>query len=175
MSTSMPLNLLNIKFDKWNTWRIINSLVIFLSLFSPFVVMDWAGQKDLSNAAIATGFKVLDFYGRLTIAFLTDPSLPFHGGKYLLTHYFLGLVAILLYCTLNLILAMFKNRIIDNRIWIISVFCLIALGLRSLWYVPALDVGWGALSNALLGYWLILIGLVSSIALEISYFLSKRI
>lgn len=166
---------INTNFNKWKNWRIINSIVIFLSLFLPFVVMDWLGQRDLSKAEIANGFKVVDFYGRLTIAFLTDPNLPFHTGKYLLTHYSLGLIAILLYCASNLVLAIFKPKLSDNPIWTILAFCLIAFGLISFWYIPALPAGWRALQNTLIGYWLVFIGLVSSIILEINCFLSKRI
>jgi len=51
------------KSNKWKIWRIINSVVIFLSFFAPWVVMDWGGQRDLSHALIATGFKTLDYYG----------------------------------------------------------------------------------------------------------------
>ena len=163
------------KINKWKTWRIVNSIVIFLSFFAPFVVMDWGGQRDLSKALIATGFKTLDYYGRLGLSFLTESSLPSHTGRALLIYWFLGLATILIYSALNLLLAMFSSKLIDKPVWTISVFCLIVLGLRSLWYIPALDAGWGALSNTLLGYWLIMIGLASSTVLEISYFLSKRI
>jgi hypothetical protein len=155
--------------NKWKNWRIINSIAIFFSFFAP-----WAGgERDLSHALI-TGFKTLDFYGRLGIDFLTNVNLSSHTGINLLTKYFLGLVAILIYCVLNMLLAVFRAKLVDKLIWRLLTFFLIALGAISLWHVSALDAGWYALSNSLWGYWLVLIGLVSSIALEISYFLSNR-
>jgi len=166
------------KFDKWNTWRVINSMVISLSFFAPFVVMDWGGQRDWRHALIATGFKTLHFYQYMTgfEVFVQEREL-FERIRlvFALGQYFFGLYAILTYCVANLFLAAFRPKLFNKPVWIVLVFCVIILGLRSLWCISALDIGWEALSNALLGYWLVVIGLVSSLILEIQYFLSKRI
>jgi hypothetical protein len=166
------------KFNKWNIWRIINSVVIFLSFFAPFVVMDWGGQRDLNHALIATGFKTIDFYQYITgfEVFAQEREL-FERIRlvFALGQYFFGLYAILAYCLANLFLAAFRPKLFNKPIWIVFVLFVIVLGLRSLWRISALDIGWEALSNGLFGYWLVLIGLVSSVILEIYYFFSRRI
>jgi len=172
LTQSKPTDLM--KSNKWKIWRIINSAAIFFSFFVPWGVMDWGGQRDLSQALIFTGFETLDWYRRLGMAFLADTSLPPRMGQGLLIDFFSGLVAILIYCALNMLLAVFGTKLIDKPIWKTLAFCLIVLGARSLWHVSYLDEGWQGLSNSLWGYWLVWIGLVSSIVLEISCFFSKR-
>ena len=166
------------KLNKWNTWRTINSIVIFFSFFAPFVVVDWGSQRDLNHALIATGFKTLDVYQYITgFEVFVQERVLFERIRlaFALGQYFVGLYAILIYCVANLFLATFRPNVFNKPVWIVLVFCTIVLGLRSLWRIAALDIGWEALSNALLGYWLVLIGLVSSVILETGYFLSKRI
>lgn len=136
------------------------------------------GVKDYSNALIFTGFRMLQFYEGLTMITAMDleMDLPFRiSSTFLLLHYLLGLITILIYCVLNMLVAIFRTKLADKPIWNMLIFCLLALGGMSLWYLPGLSHGaWQNLSSALWGYWLVLIGLVSSIVLEISYLLSKR-
>ena len=168
--------------SKWNVWRIINSVAILFSFFMPWGVME-GDVNDLSNALIFTGFEMLQWYRRLGLTFAFDSDLPSHDrisiATFLLVRCFLGLATTLIYCALNMIAAVFKTKLVDKSVWAILPFCLIALGGLSLWSIPVLHItdwvgNWRSLSHALLGYWLALIGLVSSIVLEIYYLRSKR-
>ncbi len=165
------------KFNKWNIWRIINSIVIFFSFFAPFAVMEWGIPRDINHALIFNGFKMLDFHQHMV------SHEVFAEGKELFerirvalisSQRFLGLCTILLYSVASLLLAIFPSKLIDKPIWITLAFCLIALGIRNLWIILALDTGWKALSNALIGYWLVLIGLASAIILEIDFHFLHR-
>jgi hypothetical protein len=165
------------KFNKWNTWRIINSTVIFFSFFAPFAVMEWGFPKDRSHALIFNGFKMLDFHQHMvSYEVFTEGEEFLERVQVALvsSQRFIGLYSILLYCTASLILILLKPQLFDKSIWAMLALCLIALGLRNLWIILALDTGWKALSNALIGFWLILIGLVSAIILETSYHFSRR-
>jgi hypothetical protein len=166
------------KFNKWNTWRVINSAVIFFSFFAPFAVMEWAIPKDISHALIFNGFKMLDFHQSMArYAVFTEEKEFLERVQVALvsSQRFLGLYSILLYCMASLLLILLKSKLFDKPSWMILALCLIALGLRNIWIILALDTGWKAFSNTLIGFWLILIGLVLAIILETSYHFSRRI
>lgn len=166
------------KFTKRNTWRIINSIVIFLSFFAPFAVMEWGIPRDINQALIFNGFRMLDYHQSMVIytVFTEEKEFLEHVQMALVSsHRFLGLYSILLYCIASLLLILIKPKLFDKPIWMILALCLIALGLRNMWIILAFDTGWKALSNVLIGFWLILIGLVSAIILETSYHFSRRI
>ena len=142
--------------------------------------MDWGGQSNINNALIYNGFDLVQWYRRLGLTFLFDLDLPLHDrisiGAGLLIHDFSGLVALLIYCALNMIVLVFKTKLIDKPIWSVLALCLITLGLIHFWYMAELNQEWWQdnLHNLLQGYWLALLGLISSIVLEISYARSKR-
>jgi len=164
--------------NKWKAWRIINSATILFAYFIPWGVME-GDKNDYRHALIYTGFQMLDWYRRLGLTFAFDLELPsqdrISAATYLLIRCFLGLLAMLIYCALNMIVAVFTTKLIDKPIWKMLTFCLLVLGGMSLWYIPGLSLtDWRGLGAALWGYWLVLIVLVSSIVLEISYFLSKK-
>jgi hypothetical protein len=166
------------KFNKWNTWRIINSIVIFFSFFAPFAVMEWGIPKDISHALTFNGFKMLDYHQHMaSYEIFMEGREFFERIRVALadSQHFLGLYTILFYCMASLLLAIFKPNLFKKPIWAMLALCLIALGLRNLWIILALDTGWKALSNALVGYWLVLIGLTSAIILETGYHFSRRI
>lgn len=166
------------KFNKWNTWRIINSTVIFLSFFAPFAVMEWGIPKDINQALIFSGFRMLDYHQHMAsynvFVFMGDNGFLEQTRVALIeSQRFLGLYAILFYCMVSFLLPILKPNLFDKPMWTILALCLIALGLRNLWVILALDSGWKALSNALVGYWLVLIGLALAITLEIASSFSR--
>jgi hypothetical protein len=179
MSISTPSKpKISIAPNKWKIWRIINSATILLAYFLPWAVME-GPHNDLKHDLIFTGFQMLDWYRRLGLSFAHDLELPsdlrIRAATYLLFNCFLGLLTILIYCALNMIVAAFIVKLTDKLVWKILAFCLLALGVMSLWYIPLLKLtDLRGLGSALWGYWLVLIVLVSSLILEISYFLSKR-
>lgn len=175
MPISTLSNLLNLtKSDKWKIWRIINSVVILLSFFVPWLSMV-GGPRDLVDAQIFTGFQVLELWWGLGLSFLSMNSIEQANiGRNLLLDYFSGLVAILIYCALSVLLTFLGTKLVDKLIWKIAAFFLILFGVRSLYWVASLDAGWDAFLYTFWGYWLVLIGLASSIIVEISYFLIKK-
>ncbi len=160
-----------IKLGKWEIWRIMNSIVILFSFFIP-----WVWEKE-GPVFTFTGFRILDFYQYMARFEVFEQEIELTERVRIalgLGQHFIGLYAILIYCALNLFFAIHKPQLINKPVWITSVLCLIALGIRSLWVTPFLDEGLQGLSFTSWGYWLVLIGLVSSIVLEIAYSIFKR-
>ena len=159
--------------NKWKIWRIINSTTILFAFFIPWAVV----ARDPYDHAelIFTGFQVLQFYKDFTLSVLSLYGfIPW--VSYLLFYNMLGFITMLVYCALNIFVAAFTTKFIDKPIWNISTFCLISLWWVSLLHIDALYFhGWQNLSDALWGWWLVWIGLVSSTVLEIIYFFSKSI
>jgi hypothetical protein len=160
---------------KWNLWRIVNSSVIFFPFFIPWV---WGREGGIYTF---TGFHLLDFIQYMARFEIFVQEREFSGRVRLalgLGQLAIDLYSILIYCVLNLLLITFGHKLGKKFIGVISVLCLILimLGARSLWKIPFSFVGdgWHGLSFTLWGYWLVLIGLVSSFIFEISYFISKR-
>lgn len=163
------------KSNKWKTWRIINSVAILFSFFAPWLSMV-GGPRELVRAQIYTGFQVLDLWWRLGLSFMSMNSVTQSNiGKGLFIHYFSGLFALLIYCGLNMLPTFLGAKLADKSIWKILAFFIMLFGARSLYKVASLDAGWDAFQYTFWGYWLVLIGLASSIVLEISYAISKRI
>ena len=164
----------SIKYNKWHFWRIANSSIVFFSFFSPWVW--WKEPLTLRN-----GFQLLDFIQKMARFEIfvqiieVSERIRFALGLGQLT---LDLYAILIYSALNLLLIVFDHKLGKKSVWITTVLCLILiiLGARSLWKIPSTFVGdgWHGLSFMLWGYWLVLIGLVSSFIFEVSSFISKR-
>ncbi len=158
-------------FSKWNLWRIMNSAAMFFSFFTPWM---WGKEGGIYTF---TGFRMLDFYQHIAWfeVFVQERGLSERVRLALgLGQHFIGFYAILIYCALNLFFAIHRPNLVNKPVWIISALCLIALGIRSLWVTPFLDEGWRGLAFTLWGYWLVLIGLISSITLEVGYSTSKR-
>ncbi len=161
-----------IKSNKWKIWQVGNSLLIFLSFFAPWVIMS-SGEY---NSPPYTGFQELYIYGSIGISFWFD-----FGRPYVLTYVASGLATLLLYSTFNIILIIFKSKLADKIIWRMLMSFLLIWGIPSLLNVLQLDlydgflfllgVRWGGL---LWGGRLCMIGIVSSIFLEIIYFFSKK-
>jgi hypothetical protein len=170
MSISESISL--ITSNKWKIWRGINSAIILFAFFIPWAVM------DSGSNIIFTGFQMIPFYQSVTrfevLVQERDWTERIRVAMVMIP-YFLGLYALLIYSVLNVLAAAFTDKLVDKKIWNILVFCLLMLGIINLLHLSGLDHGaWRNLSSALWGYWLVLIGLVSSIVLELSYFLSKR-
>jgi len=162
------------KSNKWKIWRISNSGAILFSFFTPWLSMV-GGPRELVQAQIYTGFQLLDLWRRLGLSFLSMNSVTQSNiGRGLLINYFSGLVAILIYCALGMLLSFLGTKLADKSIWKIFAFFLILFGARSLYKVASLDAGWDAFQYIFWGYWLVLIGLTSSIILEVSFTISKR-
>ncbi len=160
--------------NKWKTWRITNSVVILFSFFAPWLSMV-GGPRELVQAQIYTGFQVLDLWRRLGLSFLSmNSATQSNIGRGLLIHYFSGLVAILIYCALNVLLTILGSKLVEKTIWKILAFSLILLGVKSLSKVASLDAGRDAFQYTFFGYWLVLIGLMSSVIVEISSMSLKR-
>ncbi len=154
--------------NKWKVWRIINSATILFAFFMPWVMMDSA------NNASDNGFLLIQFLESITVAQLDLLRIDLPSRiKIVLFSIPLGLVMILIYCALNLFMAVFTIRLMDKAIWNIFISCLLALAGYSLSGIlkitPLQD-----LPLLLWGYWIVCTGFVSSVFLEISYFISKR-
>ncbi len=153
-------------------WRIINSLIILFAFFIPWAVMDSA------NNIIFTGFRMIPFYQSTTRFEMLVQEREWTErirAAMVMMPYFLGLYALLMYSAVNMFAALFINKLVGKTIWNILVSCLLILGIINLLHLPGLDRGaWQNLSLALWGYWLVWVGVVSSIVLETSCFLSKR-
>ena len=164
--SAQPKLIIWIASNKWKVWRIINSIVMLISFFIP-----WVEENDFSYYTVFTYFGRLDFQGGLAINYLLDPILRYEIRTAFMIIDAIGLAAILIYCVLNMILSLLQTKYFDELIWAISTFFLMALTVSSLRHQISVWFGWKFL---LWGYWLTWIGLASSIILEISYFLSKR-
>ncbi|MCL4530506.1 MAG: hypothetical protein M1282_13965, partial [Chloroflexi bacterium] len=179
-SKTVKFNWFHLASNKWKVWRIVNSAIILISLFLPWGVAE-GPSHDYKNDLIWNGIQIVQWDNILVPALLSNPELqlPLSARITLitgLTTEFVGLAAVLAYCILNLILGMFINKLVGKPVWNILAFCLIVFGGIGLWYILTKNLSWWwqSLLDSLWGYWLIWIGLLSSIVLEISYFVSKR-
>lgn len=154
-------------FNRWNVWRLTNSVIIFFSFFVPWFRYDIGRQP--------TGFEFLDYVQYMARELFVQ-EIEFFG---LFGQLIVYLYAILIYCVLNLLLLFLRRPLAKRSDQMISSLrlILITLGAIGFWKISFSFIGggWGILSNVFWGYKFILIGIISAFILEISYFISKRI
>jgi hypothetical protein len=157
--------------SNWKISRIINSAIILFAFFTPwFVDFDWYKTDWYHN----TGFGAIMFFRNMGVfEFELEKSLSGRIGIAILAFpYFLGLIALLIYCVLNMFAAISMTNLTEKLNWRILISCLLVLGAISLLKILNM-VGTQHLSSLQWGYWIGLIGFISSVVLEISCFISK--
>jgi hypothetical protein len=166
--------------SNWKIWRLFNSLIIIFSFFTPWIVF-LGNKEDYSHAIVKNGFQLLDFLQNMT-RFQNSllhrnwlESIQELIGSPLIE----GIVAILIYCIINTCMLVLETNLTRTATWVILRYCLLALGIRCLWFIAAIGLDdfehwYKVFSFTLLGYWLTLFGLVSSTVLETYFLLSRR-
>jgi hypothetical protein len=152
--------------NKWKVWRIINSAIILFAFFGPWLAMETDHDTGFRAIMIFENYGMFAFEledtlsERIRIAMTAFP-------------FFLGLLTILIYCALNIFAAILRVKLTDRLVWKILMLCLLALGGISLLKILNM-FGIQDLTLLQWGYWIVVVGLISSVVLEISYFISKR-